>query len=257
MRNRLGSSTGQTGSIDELQISEYQNQSSDDSLLEQQIRLFGPESYEARYDYPLVVWLHSCFSSELELENVMPELSLRNYVSCAPRGTSCCDADGKFFKWSHTAAGTAIAEEIIFEAIALAGRTFSVASDRIFLAGFGSGATMAWRIGLRYPQRFAGVVSICGDFPHQNQPLTNLHAARTLPALWMYGEDSETCGTDRVCESMSIMHSANLKADIRQYPCADDLLTNMLVDMNGWLMERITHQPASSGQVATESFSRN
>ncbi|MEM8734816.1 MAG: hypothetical protein AAGG44_11365, partial [Planctomycetota bacterium] len=146
MRNRLGGSSEQARSLGELQLSEYAAQHDEDSILEQQIRLFGPECYERRYEYPLIVWLHSCHSSEQELECVMPELSLRNYVSCAPRGTSACDDEGKFYRWAQSAASSAIAEEIVFESIALAQKTFSVASDRVFLAGFGGGGTMAWRI---------------------------------------------------------------------------------------------------------------
>ncbi len=257
MRNRLRGSSEQTGSLNKLQVSEYAPETDEESHIEQQVCLFGPESYEPRYDYPLVVWLHSCASSEQELAAVMPELSLRNYVSCAPRGTVACDEDGKFFRWGKSAACAAIAEEIVFEAIALACRQFSVAKQRVFLAGFGGGGTMAWRIALRYPQRFAGVVSICGDFPQRNQPLMNIENARELPMLWMYGASSKQCGVNQVCETLPIMHSAGLKADMRQYPCGDELLSNMLTDMNGWVMERVTHQPSVSERCSQESFSQN
>ncbi|MEM7557783.1 MAG: PHB depolymerase family esterase [Planctomycetota bacterium] len=258
MRNRLDSSSEQTGSLDKLQDSKYATQVSDESYLEQQVCLFGPESYEARYEYPLIVWLHSCRSSEQELENVMMELSLQNYVACAPRGTVACDDEGLFYRWGQSAASAAIAEEIVFESMALASEHFTINQRRVFLAGFGGGATMAWRIALRYPQRFAGVVSFCGDFPRRNQPLTNLAQARKLPTLWIYGEDSKTCGVQRVCESMSMLHSAALSVDIRQYPCGDELLSNMLVDTNAWLMEQVTSQPSVPDHAPTQpSFSEN
>ena len=257
MRNRLGGSSEQASSLDKLHPSNHKTQVADESFLEQQVCFFGPERYEPRYEYPLIVWLHSCYSSELELENVMPALSLQNYVSCAPRGTTACDSEGKFYRWGQSAAATAIAEEIVFETISLAARQFSIAENRVFLAGFGGGATMAWRIALRYPKRFAGIVSVCGDFPHRNQPLSNLTVARHLPTLWLYGAQSKSCGVQQVCESLPILHSASLAVDIRQYPCGNELLSNMLVDMNGWMMEHVTQQPASEEEVAEESFSRN
>lgn len=257
MRNRLCSSSEQIGNLDKLQPSDNQTHIRDESYIEQQVCLFGPRSYEPRYDYPLIVWLHSCHSSELELENVMPELSLQNYVSCAPRGTVACDPEGKFYRWGQSAAASAIAEEIVFESIALARRQFSISEERVFLAGFGAGGTTAWRIALRYPKRFAGVISICGDFPHRNQPLMNIHAARDLPTLWMYGSKSTACGISQVCESLSILHAASLTVDIRQYPCGNELLSNMLVDMNNWVMQRVTNQVSSPESVAEESFSRN
>ena len=257
MRNRLCGSSEQTGSLDKLHPSEHTTQLENDSYLEQQVCLFGPECYEPRYDYPLIVWLHSCASSELELENVMPELSLRNYVSCAPRATIACDEEGKFFRWGQSAASTAIAEEIVFESIEMATRHFNISRRKVFVAGFGGGGTMAWRIALRYPQRFAGVVSICGGFPSQNQPLTNLHSVRDLPTLWLYGEESKTTGVQQVCESLALMHSARLTVDVTQYPCGDELLSNMLVDVNAWLMSKVTEQPSVERNVVAESFSRN
>lgn len=257
MRNRLCGSSEQTGSLDKLQTAEHKSPLESQSFLEQQVCLFGPERYEPRYEYPLIVWLHSCGSSEFELENVMPELSMQNYVACAPRGTVACDPEGKLFRWGQSAAVTAIAEEIIFESIALANQQFSIANQRVFLAGFGSGGTMAWRLALRYPKRFAGVISICGDFPHRNQPLINIGLARDLKTLWMYGGQSNTCGVQQVCQSLPLLHAASLKADIRQYPCGDELMSNMLLDMNNWVMECVTQQPCAVVERVEESFSRN
>ena len=116
---------------------------------------------------------------------------------------------------------------------------------------------MAWRVGLRYPKRFAGIISLCGDFPQENQPLTNLEAARSLPTLWMYGGESKRCGIQQVCDSLPLLHAARLSVDIRQYPCSDELLTNMLRDVNGWVMEHVTNQPASFASLPEENFSRN
>ena len=221
------------------------------------ICLFGPERYEPRYDYPLIVWLHSCNSNEQELGQLMPNLSMQNYVACAPRGTRATDPCGKQFQWGTSSASIAVAEESVFEAIAAATSQFSIARDKIFIAGFGGGASMAWRIGLRYPDCFAGVVNVCGQFPTHNQPLANLAAALHLPALWMYGEESVCCGVDHVCDMLPILHSARLSVDMRQYPCGDELLTNMLSDMNSWLMARVTKQPPRFEEIHEESFSRN
>ncbi len=257
MRNRLTSPFELSGRLDKTHESQILSDASEQAYLQSQICLFGPEHYESRYNYPLVIWLHSCNSSERELAGVMPELSLQNYVACAPRGTLASNPDGTLFRWGKSASSTAIAEELVFDAIELACSRFSIARERIFLAGFGGGGSMAWRIGLRYPQRFAGVISICGEFPTQNQPLSNLVTARALPSLWMYGGQSQNCGIPQVCETLPVLHTASLSVDIRQYPCGDELLANMLYDMNGWLMERVTSQPANFETVTEESFSRN
>ena len=219
--------------------------------------LFGPERYEPRYEYPLVVWLHSCHSNERELEEVMPLLSMQNYVACAPRGTNASEISARHFLWSQSRAAATVAEESVFAAVAAAQNNFSIARQRVFLAGFGSGGTMAWRIALRYPQMFAGVASICGQFPRNHQPLNNLAAAREMPILWMYGQDSPKCGVEHICETLPLLHAARMGATIRQYPVGDELLTNMLSDLNHWLMEQVTNQPTRTESFVEESFSRN
>lgn len=256
MRNRLDRSQEPGNQLELLYKSQSQDRLSQ-VRCELPLAFFGPERYEPRYEYPLIVWLHSCKSNERELEDVMPPLSMQNYVACAPRGTQACEACGGQFIWSQSRGATTVAEESVFAAIDATANDFSIARNRIFLAGFGSGGTMAMRIGLRYPQLFAGVVSICGTFPENHQPLKNLSAARRLPLLWMYGEDSSRCGVDHVCDTLPLLHAARIGATIRQYPAGDELLTNMLSDMNHWLMERVTNQPAALENSVEESFSRN
>lgn len=260
MRNRLDRSQ-EPGSQLELLKQSFASQTRPTKTAaarsEMPLALFGPERYEPRYEYPLIVWLHSCHSNERELEAVMPVLSMQNYVACAPRGTQACEPCGHTFQWSQSRAAIGLAEEIVFSAIASATRTFSIAKHRVFLAGFGAGGTTAMRIALRYPHQFAGVISICGGFPQNQNPLSNLSASRELPMLWMYGEDSKRCGIDHICETLPLLHAARLRCLIRQYPATDELLSNMLSDMNHWVMERVTNQPAAMDQSAEATFSRN
>jgi len=47
------------------------------------------------------------------------------------------------------------AQQRVFDCIALAGRKFHVNPQRIFLSGFDGGGTMAIRIAMSHPSRFA------------------------------------------------------------------------------------------------------
>jgi phospholipase/carboxylesterase len=187
----------------------------------------------------------------------MPALSLQNYVGCAPRGPITSNRSNNRFVWGQSVAATAVAEEIVFESIENVSRTFSIHSRRIFLAGFGSGATMAARIGLRYPELFAGVIPICGQFPNEQFALSKIGKARTLPILWMYGENSERHGVQHVCQTLPVLHAAGLTLDIRQYPCGDELLANMLSDANHWMMQLVTNQPCVENTASADTFSVN
>ncbi len=212
--------------------------------------LFVPLHYERNYAYPLIVWLHGASDDERQLKRIMPFVSVRNYVAVAPRGTVGADEEqGRTgCSWSQTEDHILLAEHRVLEAVGMACQRMNIAADRVFLAGFGSGGTMALRMALNLPQYFAGAVSIGGPFPTGFMPLAQLHRVRQLQFLLASGRDSRTYPPDRVCENLRLMYSAGMSISLRQYPCGDDLTTQMLSDVDRWIMQQI-----SAPVVATEN----
>jgi phospholipase/carboxylesterase len=197
--------------------------------------LFAPVHYEAGYDYPLVVWLHGEDDDERQLLRVMPDVSMRNYVAVAPR------AGGR--GWAFTAAGLSEAEQHVFDCIEAAAAKYHVARHRVFLAGFGGGGTMAFHLGLRQPERFAGVVSLCGPFPSGSARWADLAAIRRLPMLMAVGRHSRRYPAEDLCEHLRLFHAAGMSVTLRQYPFGHELAARMLRDVDRWIMERITSGP--------------
>ena len=203
-------------------------------------RLFTPEHYEPRYDYPLVIWLHSDQSSEFEIENVMPALSVRNYVAVSIRGNHRCYGRRNLFTWNQTPSGQAVVEECIFEAIESASENLSIHPDKVFLAGYGSGGSLAQLIALRYPERFAGVVSCNGLFPDLPRSLVRWKAAKSMPILWMHGVNSLECGIDSMCDMLRSAYLSALQVYPVQFPCGDELDAGMLAKANRFMMQIVT-----------------
>jgi len=106
-------------------------------------------------------------------------------------------------------------------------------------AGFDRGGTMALRLALSQPDAFAGVLSIGGAFPTTLRPLGQLHAVRRLKIFLATGRDSQQYPEAEVCRNLHLFHSAGMSVCLRQYPCGDDLTTNMLSDMDRWIMEQL------------------
>jgi len=199
---------------------------------------FTPIHYERNYAYPLLVWLHSHASNEHELRQLMPRVSMRNYVGVAPQGP-----------WFHRhqdrrgwrQAGDAIeeAETRIADCITAAKRRFNIHPDRVYLAGYGSGGTMALRVAWNDPSRFAGVASLNGPLPTRQSPLRRVNELRKLPCLLASARASESYPEARVCEDLRLLHAAGCTVALRQYPGADGLTGRMLSDLNRWLMELV------------------
>jgi phospholipase/carboxylesterase len=206
--------------------------------------LFAPLHYEPNYAYPLLVWLHGPDDSEGQLKRIMPFVSLRNYVAVAARGTVASNAGAmnSSYAWSQTRAHVAAAEQRVFESIELAARRFNVARERVFLAGFDGGGTMAFRLAMAHPREFAGVLSINGPFPAGRRPLVRLIDARRIPVFLACGRDSDKYPTASVCDNLKLFHSAGMQVALRQYPCGHQITSDMLSDMDRWLMEQITGQ---------------
>ncbi len=131
---------------------------------------FAPIHYESGYAYPLIVWLHDADSNEQELRQVMPLVSMRNYVAIAPRGTCAAKRCRGRFDWSQTGESIESAHSRIIDSVTVARERFNIHPNRIFLIGRGTGATMALRTAWSEPSQFAGVVAINGPLPSNGEP---------------------------------------------------------------------------------------
>jgi phospholipase/carboxylesterase len=209
------------------------------------VALFSPIHYERRYAYPLVIWLHGDGGSQRELRQVMPLVSVRNYVGAAVRGLplpGCASGCA----WRQTAESIDAAAEGVDRCIELAQQRFNVHPERIFLVGHGSGGTMALRLALQSPLALAGAASLNGPLPRGNCPLARVNAARRLPLLLMTCNDSRQYPAPRVAEDLRLLHAAGFSLALRHYLCGDELYTDMFVDMNQWLMARVCGTPAAA-----------
>src|SRR5258708_4580092 len=203
--------------------------------------LFAPLHYERNYAYPLLVWLHGPGDDENQLKRIMPLVSLRNYVAVAVRGPAQENRGGgrPGYTWTRRRNLAILADERVFDAIEVAQSRFNISPKGIFLAGFDCGGTMAFRLGMDHPRHFAGVLSLCGEFPAGRTPLRRLVEARRLPIFLTSGRDSRKYPPLAVCNHLRLFHSAGMQVALRQYPCGHEITPAMLADMDRWIMEQV------------------
>ncbi len=213
-------------------------------------RFFVPLHFEKNYAYPLLIWLHGPTGSEREIKHVMPHISMRNYVGASPRGfvqDTVVTTDGApTYTWDQTPQCIEYAADHVMQCIMSAKHKFSIAADRVFLAGNDVGGTMALRLALSMPECFAGVISIGGRLPDSNRPLAGVQRARSLPLMIAHSRDSDVYPTYEVCDDLRLLHSAGMSVTLRQYPCEQEVTTQMLLDVNAWVMEQVSVTPGNS-----------
>lgn len=208
---------------------------------------FTPINYEPGYAYPLVVWMHDTGADASELPLMMRHLSTRNYVAVAPYGFE--HAGSAQPGWAQTSAGIELAEQTVADAIQSAQSLFHVNTQRVFVVGEGAGGAMALRLAMRRPEWFAGAASLDGPFPCGDRPLARINAVRSMPLLLCSAGKRGLYPEWRLCEDLALLHTAGCRVAVHTYPNCDDLTTNMLADLNRWMMALVTGQPIESQNV--------
>src|SRR5436190_10412634 len=140
------------------------------------VRTFAPIGYEPRYPYPLIVFLHGNGGNEEQILRLAPRVSRRNFVSIGLRGPVCTGLNRKGslgYSWGD-ASHLPMIEDYLFGAIQQTRRQYHIHSERIILAGFAEGATLAYRMGLEFPDKVGGVIALNGHMPRVDRPLLRL-----------------------------------------------------------------------------------
>jgi phospholipase/carboxylesterase len=203
----------------------------------------GPMHYEPKYAYPLFIWLHGSGGDERQLHSIMPHISLRNYVAIAPRGTTP-ESNQRSFTWTQSSNAIDSATQYVHDCIAIATEKYHINSQKIFIGGLESGGTMALKIATSQPERFAGVISLNGPFPLNSGALCRYKTLRQLPLLMQRCIESTRYTEAQFQEELNLFFTAGMKVHYRKYLCGDEIFEPMLRDIDRWMMERVTGQPA-------------
>jgi phospholipase/carboxylesterase len=206
------------------------------------LRTFLPTGYEPNYPYPLLVFLHGHGGSEEQILRLAPRLSRRNYVCIALRGPHFVGTrpDGHpAFTWGSDGLTDATIEDYVFGAVLQTRRHYHVHSERIYLAGFCEGATLAYRLGLTFPDKFAGVISLNGCLPRRGGPLLRLPEVRSLRVMIGHGIANPVVPLSMAKADHRLFYAAGLDVTMRTYLSNHRIHVDMLRDVDHWIMQRI------------------
>ena len=199
--------------------------------------LFVPLHYEKNYRYPLVVWLHNNGDDPQQMHRIMPNLSLQNFVAVSPSAAIGNRHTG--FYWDQDPSSIDYASDAVLQSIDYAMARTNIASDRIFIAGYGDAGTMAFRVALTHPDLFSGVASLNGPLPEGNAPFGRWGTSKNVEVFWGHCRNSIDFDQEQLCEQLRLLHVAGFSVTLRQYPGHDELAPPALADLNRWIMEMI------------------
>ena len=204
---------------------------------EGEFSLFVPMHYESSYAYPLIVWLHQDASNCSELQQLMPQVSVRNHVAIAPQSGFAHESP---IAWPNCEESVEAAYESVMAAVDHAQLRFNINGNRVYLAGAGTGGTMAFRIAFERPDVFAGVISIDGPMETEHVPLRDWERCRELNVLLSNFRKSQSYSQEDLCHHLRLLHVAGFSTTVRQYPGEAKLSGKVLSDVDRWMMEQVS-----------------
>ncbi|GIW80045.1 MAG: hypothetical protein KatS3mg105_1852 [Gemmatales bacterium] len=214
------------------------------------VRTFVPTGYEPNYAYPLIVWFHGQSSSEEQIMRLAPRLSRRNFICIGLRGPQLSvHADGRLaFSWSRQNSFDSLVEDYLFNAIEQTCRCYHIHPQRIYLAGVCEGATIAYRLGMLFPDRFAGIISLNGTMPRGGTPMLRLPQARRLRVFIGHGIANAYVPLTMARQNYRLLYTAGLDVEFRTYPANHRLHNDMLRDINQWIIGGIVAQQTATAR---------
>jgi phospholipase/carboxylesterase len=204
------------------------------------VRTFLPFGYEPNYAYPLLVFFHGHGSNEEQILRLAPRLSRRNFICIGLRGKEFLGerADGtRAFTWGTDGDCDAQTEDYVLGAIEQTRRNYHVHSERIYLAGICEGAPYAYRMGLTFPEKFAGVISLNGSLPPRGSLFLRLPEIKQLKVFIGHGIANAVVPLGMAKSDCRLLYTAGVDVRMHTYPATNRLHPDMLRDINRWIID--------------------
>lgn len=113
-----------------------------------------------------------------------------------------------------------------------------VIASRIVLMGFSQGCAMTLLVGLRHPQRLAGLVGLSGYLPLADSTAAERTAASVaLPIFLAHGRSDTVIPLARAAASRDALQTLGCVVEWHEYPMAHSVCPQEVGDLNRWLLK--------------------
>ena len=109
-------------------------------------------------------------------------------------------------------------------------------AERIVVAGFSQGCAMALMIGLRHPERLAGIVGLSGYLPLGDKTAQERSAANQgVPIFLAHGSRDGVIVLPRATASRDVLKSLGYALEWHEYPMEHSVCPEEIADLARWL----------------------
>ncbi len=123
-----------------------------------------------------------------------------------------------------------------------------VAAERLLLAGFSQGGTVALAGGLRHPARLAGIVALSTWLPLAATTIAERHAANAgLPIFMGHGSLDPVVPQALGSATRELLSGLGYAVDWHSYPMAHQVMAEEIADLRRWIGARLAATAEGGG----------
>ena len=191
---------------------------------------------------PTVVALHGHGAHGQDLLGLAPHLAGGRVMMLCPQAEFAVSPGTASYTWFHRD-GEAQRTVEEFERVATALGAFIEEMvprcggdpERVVVLGFSQGGTLAYRLGLAEPTRFAGVAALSTTFPDDIAATVDRTAVAEVPLLIQHGTHDQMISVQRAHASRDLLQTIGAQPEYFEYPMAHEISRESLTDLSAWL----------------------
>jgi phospholipase/carboxylesterase len=120
-------------------------------------------------------------------------------------------------------------------------KSLGIPADRIILAGFSQGCAMALQVGLRYPERLAGLLCLSGYVPDRTTVSAERHPANhDTPIFLAHGSDDTVIPIDLALQSRDLLQALGHPVEWHEYAMPHAVCAEEIDAIGDWLRRMLT-----------------
>ena len=198
-----------------------------------------------------VIWMHGLGADGHDFEPIVPELRLparpgiRFVFPHAPLRPVTINQGHVMRAWYDVRALAGVRREDEagvrqsarqVEALIARERQRGIAPGRLVLAGFSQGGAMALHVGLRHPDRLAGILALSCYLPLAGALAAEASPAnRDVPIFWAHGAHDPMLPLALAEQGREQVSALGYRIDWHQYPIPHSVSAEELADVARWL----------------------
>jgi phospholipase/carboxylesterase len=203
-----------------------------------------------------VIWLHGLGADGHDFEPIVPELGLppglgvRFVFPHAPMRPVTINNGYVMRAWYDIRLDGGTRREDVegvrasqrgIEALIARERERGIEARRIVLAGFSQGGAMTYQVGLRHPDRLAGLLALSCGLPLADTVAAEASAAnRDAPIFAAHGTHDDVVPLARGRAARDLLVPLGYKVEWHEYPMPHSVSPQEIADISHWLRTALT-----------------